>query len=118
MFLKRLKKFLKLLRNDLFHNEHVWKTLLRIVGGVLVLLAVAFAVIIVSAVIGWIITLLWRAPYINSRTSGSGQSICDSYTNIGLAFIVLTGIAGYLLYDLFKFFRWLIRRWKEAGKEE
>lgn len=115
--MNRLKKFFKLVRNDLFKNERVWVTLLRIVGGVIVMLAVALAVIFILAGIGYIITLLWRTPYIQSRTSGSGQSVCDSYTNVGLAFIVLTGIAGYLLYDLFKFFRWLLRKWKEAGNE-
>jgi len=116
--MQRLKRFFKLLRNDLFHNERVWTTLLRILGGVIVLLAVAFTVIFVLTGIGWIITLLWREPYIQSRTSGSEQSICDSYTNIGLVFGFFTGFVGYIIYDLFKFVRWLIRRWKESGKEE
>ena len=118
MLLKRLKKLFKLLQNDLFQNERMGIALLRIVSGVIAMLAVALAVIFISAGVGWIITLLWEAPYINSRTSGSGQSVCDPYTNTGRAFIVLTGIAGYLLYGLFKFFRWLVRSWKESGKEE
>ena len=118
MFLKRLKRFFKLVKKDLFQNEHVWVTFLKIVGGVIAMLAVALAVILVLTGIGYIITFLWRLPYIQSRTSGSGQSVYDSYTNIGLAFVVLTGLAGFLIYDLFKFFGWLLRKWKEAEKEE
>jgi len=118
MFLKRLKRFFKLIKKDVSQNERIWVILLKIVGGVIVMLAVALAVILVLTGIGYIITFLWRLPYIQSRTSGPEQSVYNSYTNIGLAFVVLTEIAGFLVYDLFKFFGWLLRKWKEAEKEE
>jgi len=116
--MKRLKKFFKLIQKSLFPHERAWVTLLRILGGVIVLLAVAFTVIFVLAGIGWIITLLWKLPCIQAQTNGSGQGIPNSYPNIGLAFVMLVGIAGFLIYNMFEFFRWLIIKWKESGKEE
>lgn len=118
MLLKRLKRFFKIIKKDLFSEEAAWLVIIKIIGALIVLSAIALTVVLVLAGIGYLITLIWRTPYINSRTSGNGSSVFDSYTNVGLAFCCLAGVAIYIIYGIVTIIKWLLCKWKESGKEE
>ena len=115
MLQKRLKRFFQLIKKDLFSNEAAWIIIIKIIGGLIILIAIGLTIVFALAGIGYLVTLVWREPYIHYR---SESNVFDSYTNVGLAFCFLAGIAGYLMYGILKIFKWLLQKWKESEKED